>query len=48
MPGAVAGATLLARDLLGEEISEGDEGEGHDEGDGPGGARAPEGQNATP
>ncbi|MFB6845196.1 EI24 domain-containing protein [Streptomyces sp. NPDC056373] len=32
MPGAVAGATLMARDLLGEDIREGDE--GGEEGDG--------------
>lgn len=30
MPGAVAGATLLARELLGEEIDEGDRADGAD------------------
>ncbi|MER6353900.1 EI24 domain-containing protein [Streptomyces sp. NPDC001634] len=39
MPGAVAGATLLARDLLGEEIT--------DEGDEPGNPGDPEGQQVT-
>lgn len=32
MPGAVAGATLLARELLGEEISEDDGADGADAG----------------
>lgn len=32
MPGAVAGATLMARDLLGEQTEDG-EGEGEDEGE---------------
>lgn len=35
MPGAVAGATLMARELLGEESQDGeDESEGSDESDG--------------
>ncbi|MHB9862100.1 EI24 domain-containing protein [Streptomyces sp. YIM S03343] len=41
MPGAVAGATLMARDLLGEEIDDGDEDQDHqqDGDDRPEGAR---------
>jgi CysZ protein len=37
MPGAVAGATLMARDLLGEQTGDGDgedESEGHGQGQG--------------
>ncbi|MFF3408955.1 EI24 domain-containing protein [Streptomyces sp. NPDC002742] len=45
MPGAVAGATLMARDLLGEEIDEsGESGEGETDDDSEG---ASEGQRAT-
>ncbi|MDX3797842.1 EI24 domain-containing protein [Streptomyces sp. AK04-3B] len=43
MPGAVAGATLLARELLGEEISEGDgadDADAADDGDGAGASQA--------
>ncbi|MEW2045863.1 EI24 domain-containing protein [Streptomyces sp. NPDC005476] len=57
MPGAVAGATMLARELLGEDTSEGDDPDGGAGGGGKGrgdagyhagGAHAPDRRNATP
>jgi CysZ protein len=53
MPGAVAGATLMVRDLLGEETTGGDDRDDHDDhdgrsGGGPGGGHAPRPRPADP
>uniref|UniRef100_UPI000B2F6E5A EI24 domain-containing protein n=1 Tax=Streptomyces torulosus TaxID=68276 RepID=UPI000B2F6E5A len=50
MPGAVAGATLMARDLLGEETTGDDDSDDRDgrSGGGPGGGHAPRPRPADP
>jgi CysZ protein len=52
MPGAVAGATLMVRDLLGEETTGGDDHDDHGDNDGrsggPGGGHAPRPRQADP